>query len=80
MRTINNLAVVMSLLVNSSEGRFKNTYELLNLRALKFPPVNKICILQYIGKICCVEFQRYPFTFHFRYLTHTLKGMIFMPH
>ena len=38
-------------------GRFKNTYELLNLRALKFSYVNKIHIFQCMGKIFCVEFQ-----------------------
>ena len=57
-------------------GRFKNTYELLNLRALKFSPVNKIHIFQCMGKIFCVEFQRYPLKFHTKYLTHTLKDMI----
>ena len=59
-------------------GRFKNTYELLNLRALKFSYVNKIHIFQCMGKIFCVEFQRYPLKFHTKYLTHTLKDMIFM--
>ena len=34
---------------NWSGGRFKNTYELLNLRALKFSPVNKIRIFQCMG-------------------------------
>ena len=59
-------------------GRFKNTYELLNLRALKFSYVNKIHIFQCMGKIFCVEFQRYPLKFHTKYLTHTLKDMIFI--
>ena len=58
--------------------RFKNTYELLNQRALKFSYVNKIHIFQCMGKIFCVEFQRYPLKFHTKYLTHTLKDMIFM--
>ena len=40
-------------------GLFKNTYELLNLSALKYLPVNKIYIFHCIGKIFCVEFQRY---------------------
>ena len=44
--------------------RFKNTYELLNLRALKFSPVNKIHIFQCIGKMFCEEFQRFPLKFH----------------
>ena len=61
-----------------SGGRFKNTYELLNQRALKFSYVNKIHIFQCMGKIFCVEFQRYPLKFHTKYLTHTLKDMIFM--
>ena len=41
-------------------GDFKNTYVLLNLRALKFSHANKIDIFQCMGKIFCVEFQRYP--------------------
>ena len=58
-----------------SGGRFKNIYELLNLRALKFLPVNKFYIFQCTGEICCMEFQRYPLKFHTKYLTHTLKDM-----
>ena len=61
-------------------GRLKNTYELLNLRALKFSPVNKIHIFQRMVKIFCVVFQRYPLKFHTKYLTHTLKDMIFIQH
>ena len=61
-------------------GRFKKTYELLNLRALKISPVNKIHIFQCMGKIFCVEFQRYPLKFHTKYLTHTLKDTIFIQH
>ena len=61
-------------------GRFKNTYELLNLRALKISPVNKIHIFQCMSKIFCVEFQRYPLKFHTKYLTHTLKDTIFIQH
>ena len=61
-----------------SGGRFKNTYELLNLRALKFSPGNKIHTFQCMGKIFCVEFQRYPLKFYTKYLTHTLKDMIFI--
>ena len=59
-------------------GRFKNTYELLNLRALKHSPVNKIHIIQCMGEIFCVEFQRYPLKFHTKYPTHTLKDVIFI--
>ena len=61
-----------------SGERFKNTYELLNLRVLKFSPVNKIHIFQCMGKTFCVKFQRYPSKFHTKYLTHTLKDMIFI--
>ena len=61
-------------------GRFKNTYELLNLRALKFSLMNEIRILQCMGKIFCVEFQRFPLKFHTKYLTHILKDMIFIQH
>ena len=61
-------------------GGFKNTYELLKLRALKFSYMNKIHIFQCIGKIFCVEFQRYPLKFHTKYLTRTLKDMIFIQH
>ena len=59
-------------------GRFKNTYGLLSLRALKFSPVDKIYIFQCMGKTFCVEFQRYPLKFHTKYLNHTLKDMIFI--
>ena len=41
-------------------GRFKNTYELLDIRALQYSPVSKIHIFQCMGEIFCVEFQRYP--------------------
>ena len=44
----------------SSGGRFKNTYELLNLRALKISKLHKNHIFQCMGKIFCVEFQRVP--------------------
>ena len=60
-------------------GRFKNAYELLILRALKFSSVDGLCIFQCMGEICCVEFQRYPLKFHTKYLTHTLKDAIFIP-
>ena len=59
-------------------GRFKNTFELLNLRALKLSIVDKIIIFQCMGKIFCVEFQRYPLKFHTKYLTHTLKDVDFI--
>ena len=55
-------------------------YEPLNLRALKFSPVNKMHIFQYVGKIFCLEFQREPLKFHTKYLTHTMKDTIFIQH
>ena len=55
-------------------GGVKNTYELLNLRTLKDSPVNQIHIIQCMGKIFCVEFQRYPMKFHTKYLTYRLKS------
>ena len=36
-------------------GRFKNIYELLNLRALKYSPTDKTYIFQCMSKIFCVE-------------------------
>ena len=65
---------------HGSGGRFKKAYELLNLRALKFSPVNKMHIFQCMGKIFWVEFQRVPLKFHTKYLTHTLKDTIFIQH
>ena len=62
----------------SSGGRFKNTYELLNLRALKISKLHKNHIFQCMGKIFCVEFQRVPLKFHTKYLTHTLKDVDFI--
>ena len=41
-------------------GRFKNAYELFNLRALKITMLYKNHIFQCMGNIFCVEFQRVP--------------------
>ena len=59
-------------------GRFKNAYELLNLRALKISMLYKNHIFQYMGMIFCVEFQRVPSKLHRNYLTDTLKGVVFV--
>ena len=59
-------------------GHFKNTYELLDLRALKISKLHKNHIFQCMGKIFCVEFQRVPLKFHTKYLTHTLKDVDFI--
>ena len=61
-------------------GRFKNAYELLNLRALKISMLYKSHIFQCMGKIFCVEFQRVPLKFHTKYLAHTLKDKSLMKH
>ena len=59
-------------------GGFKNAYELLNLRALKISMLYKNHIVQCMGKIFCVEFQRVPLKFHTKYLAHTLKNVDFI--
>ena len=59
-------------------GRFKNAYKLLTLRALKISMFHKRFIFQCMGKIFCVEFQRYPLKFHTKYLSHTLKDIDFI--
>ena len=59
-------------------GHFNNTYELLNLRALKISKLHKNHIFQCMGKIFCVEFQRVPLKFHTKYLTHTWKDVDFI--
>ena len=74
-----HVILLLSVFVRSG-GHFKNTCELLNLRALKFSHVDKIYIYQCMGKIFWVEFQRYPLKFHTKYLTHTLKDIIFIQH
>ena len=55
-------------------GRFKDVYELVNLRAPKLLILNK-SLFQCLGKIFCMEFQRFPLKFHTKYLTHTLKDV-----
>ena len=56
-------------------GRFKKAYELLNLRAFRFSPVNKMHIFQCMGKYYV---WKGPLKFHTKYLTHTLKDAIFI--
>ena len=70
--------VVETLPCGGSGGRFKNAYEILNLRALKIPTLYKNRIFQCMSKIFCVEFQRVPLKFHTKYLTHTLKDVNFI--
>ena len=62
----------------TSGGRFKNPYELLNLRAFKISMLYKNHIFQWMGKLFCVEFQRVPLKFHTKYLAHTLKDVNFI--
>ena len=45
-------------------GHFKNTQELLNLKALKFYQLNQMHTFQCMSKIFCVELQRKPMKFH----------------
>ena len=40
--------------------------------------LDKNCIFQCMGKVFCVELQRYPLKFHTKYLTHTLKDVYFI--
>ena len=49
MSTSNPIFLKSSAMIVVPGGRFKNTYELLNLRALKFSYVNKIHIFQCMG-------------------------------
>ena len=59
-------------------GRFKNVYELSNIRTLKISISHKKHIFQCMGKMFCVEFQRFPLKFHTKYLTHTMKDADFI--
>ena len=68
----------LTLNSSSAGGHFKNTYELLNPRALKIPLLYIYRILQFMGWIFCVEFQRFPLKFHTKYLTQTLKDVHFI--
>ena len=63
--------VSMVNIFQKTGGGFKNTYELLNPRALKISMLYKNHIFQCMGKIFCVEF-------HTKYLTHTLKDVYFI--
>ena len=73
MKCITNaLATQMDITILGSgsfpRGRFKNKFELLNLRSLKFSTANKINIFQCMGKIFCVEFQRVPIHWKIQFL------------
>ena len=61
-----------------SGGRFKNTHELLNPRALKISMLYKNRIFQCMDKIFCVEFQSFPLKFHTKYIIHTLNDVHFI--
>ena len=65
-------------LLDRARRRLKNTYELVNLGARKFARINKIHIIQCMGKIFCVEFEREPLKIQTKYLTQTLKHTIFI--
>ena len=58
---------------------FENIYELLNLSALEIlATLYKYCVFWCMGKMFCVEFQRFSLKFPTKYLTHTLKDMHFI--
>ena len=76
----NELSSVVEPYTKRCLGAFQNTYELSNLRALKFSLVNKIHVFQCMGEIFCVEFQSFLLKFHTKYLTHALKDIIFIQH
>ena len=59
------------------QGMFQNTYELVNLRALKSSLLNKLHIFLCMGKIFCMEFQMVHLKFHTKSIIHTLKESIF---
>ena len=40
--------------------------------------LDEYCIFQYMGKIICVEFQRFPLRLHTKYRTHTLIDVHFI--
>ena len=64
-----------SLQFDRPRGRFKNTYKLLNPRALKNSMLYQIRIFQCMGKIFYVEF---PFEIPHKYHTHTLRDVHFI--
>ena len=65
--SLNTWSVSLTAKGPEGGGGLQNTYELLNQRALKYSPVNKVHIFQCMGMIFCVEFQRYPLKFHTKY-------------
>ena len=58
-----------------TRGCFKNVYELINVRAHKFSILNNNFLFQSMGKIFCVEFQKFPLKFHAKYVTHAWKDV-----
>ena len=64
--------------VGGPRGRFKKIYALLNLRDLKFSHVNKMHVLQCMGKYFVWNLKGDLWNFTVKYLTHTLKDAIFI--
>ena len=62
-QAIEKLITWTSVELSLIRGVFQKAYKLLNLRALKFSPTNKVHIFQCMGKLFCVEFQRTPLKF-----------------
>ena len=56
---LRGIEVILRLYIfDCPEGRFKYVCELVNLGALKASLLNKHHIVQCMGKLCCMEFQR----------------------
>ena len=73
-----NMSCYIGQLFSPPGERFKNVFELLNLRALKISMLGQNHIFQCMGKMFCVEFQRVPLKFRTKYLTHTLNDVDFI--
>ena len=69
---LENLCLSLKASISCIQRRGKTTYKFLNLRALKFSPVNKIYIFRYGWDILCgishkisyTYIERYDFTQH----------------
>ena len=48
----------------SDLGVFQKVYKFVNVKALKFSALNENHLFQCMGKIFCVEFQRFPLKLH----------------
>ena len=74
------LMFIIIYFVNKRPGVIKKHSCALKSKSSWIVTCEKIHIFQCVGKISCVEFQRYPLKFRAKYLTHTLKNMIVKQH